>query len=604
MADKHTKSNDKKNRHALDMSIATGARNALRRIPANSSLANINLTRTSQLRNVIQQSFTADKREFDQEITLSEEELFGFKNRDGQSNLFGLTPAVRAQRYEMLSQEPELDDILERLIDELIVYTADSATFCEPQTNLIENLKSVNDEMKANIADDFVSAFDLVYYLYAFNGLNSEPDRKDIKRLIRKYLVEGRLAFEIVYDNIDEPTEIINVRELNAFALVPYRKADVVYWRYASGAELTSMQSIYSSKNLMSSVMSASPNDTILLDSQVVYLSWSDDVGAMSYFERLVRAFNLLRIIERSRIAYATTASRFRTLITIPTKGKSKQQAALTLRKAINMYHERIDFDDQTGELKVNGEASMPFNSEFWAADGPAGAPSIQNIGTNIPDMGDTAAITYFRNNLQRLSKMPLSRFDEGGGVWNVSAESMERDERRFATFIDGILQRFGVAIILKPVYIQMCLRNDMYIGDKEVLNALRLVYNKYNHFQTQLELDLLLKRVNVINEIQSTLVRNLEIADTEQPFWSSKFLIERYLDFPKTALKRNAELLATEIAEAKKLAIERSAAEAVQASQTAQLEQLHDVEIEHADDTDANDKHVTTTDDNEATLI
>lgn len=534
-------------------------KNALQAIDKNSPIAKINMHKASAATQIRQRAFT-ENASYDQEVVvLSTDDVFNVNN--AKKNLFGLQPALKAKHYDMLSAEPEMDDILERMVDECIVYDSESNKFCFVETSQIDKL-TLNDNAKQELIDAFSECFDVIYGLYAFNGVNTEPSRQDIKQLLREYLVRGRIAWEIVYDDIKQPTTIVGFRKLNAFALTPMRKNDIFFWEYdRNQQEQASMQNVWGSPANTNIVAGGGLGKTRLLDSQVVYLQWNDDgVGTMSYLERLVRAFNLLRIIERSRIAYATTASRFRTQVTIPVKGKTKTQAYETLRKAMNKYHEKIDFDDSTGELTVNGQASIPFNSEIWFAETNSGKPSIQNLDPGMPDLSDTSAITYFRNNFQRLSKLPLSRFDEGGGNWNVSDESMQRDERRFASFIAGIMHRFGVSVILKPTWILMCLQNNNFIGDNEILNALSIGYNKYNQYQVQLELNTLLKRVEAIQRISQSLVRNIDMNDTQKTFWSSEYLIEKYLSLPKTELDKNASMLERENAEILKLAMEQAA--------------------------------------------
>lgn len=536
-----------------------GGKNALQAIDKHSPIAKINMHKASAATQIRQRAFTAEK-DFDQEVVvLSTDDIFSANN--AKKNLFGLQPALKAKHYDMLSAEPEIDDVLERMVDECIVYDSESNKFCFVETKQIDAL-GLNDNARQSLIDDFESCFDVIYGLYAFNGVNTEPSRQDIKQLLREYLVRGRLAWEVVYDDIENPTTIVGFKKLNAFALTPMRKGDIFFWEYdRNQSEQASMQNVWGSPANTNIVAGGSVGKTRLLDSQVVYLQWNDDgVGTMSYLERLVRAFNLLRIIERSRIAYATTASRFRTQITIPVKGKTKTQAYETLRKAMNKYHEKIDFDDNTGELKVNGQASVPFNSEIWFAETNSGKPSIQNLDPGMPDLSDTSAITYFRNNFQRLSKLPLSRFDEGGGTWNVSDESMQRDERRFAAFIAGIMHRFGVNVMLKPIWILMCLENNKYIGDNAILNALSIGYNKYNQYQVQLELNTLVKRVEAIQRLSQTLVRNIDMNETQKAFWSGDYLIDKYLSLPKSELDKNASMLARENAELVKLAMEQAA--------------------------------------------
>lgn len=552
--------------------IYTG--NALKHVSPNSPVNKINLFKSTAAVDIQKLSFTSDNRTstYDQEVVvLNSDDLFGGQKgslQEQKQNMFGLAPAVKAARYDLLSAEPELDDILERMVDECIVFDSDSNQFCDANFNTINKLK-IDEKEKLTIQEDFKTSFDTIYYLMAFNGQNVEPNRQDIQALMREYLVRGRLAWEIVYDDINNPTSIIGFKKLNAFGLTPMRKGDTYFWEYDKSFTLNQLNSIWDAGSNLLNMLNTGANKVRLLDSQVLYLQWnSDGVGTMSYLERLVRAFNLLRIMERSRIAYATTASRFRTQITIPTKGKTKAAATETLRKAMNRYHERIEFDDQTGELQINGSASIPFNSEIWFAETNSGRPSIDNIGTGMPDLSDTSAIEYFRNNLQRLSKLPLSRFDDSGGTWNISAESIQRDERRFAAFINKIMTRFGMFVIIKAVWIQMCMLRQQYIGDNEVMNALQLTYNKYNQFQTQMELELLQNRIDVIERLKDSLKRNLDIAPGEKDFWSTDYLIQKYLNMPKSELELNAKMLQREDAEKRKFAMEQAKAQKEQEEQ------------------------------------
>lgn len=552
--------------------IYTG--NALKHVSPNSPVNKINLFKSTAAIDIQKLAFTSDNRTstYDQEVVvLNDSDIFGGQKgslQEQKQNMFGLAPAVKAARYDLLSAEPELDDILERMVDECIVFDSDSNQFCDANFNTINKLK-IDEKEKLTIQDDFKNAFDTIYYLMAFNGQNAEPNRQDIQALMREYFVRGRLAWEIVYDDINNPTTIIGFKKLNAFGLTPMRKGDTYFWEYDKSFTLNQLNSIWDAGSNLLNMLNTGANKVRLLDSQVLYLQWnSDGVGTMSYLERLVRAFNLLRIMERSRIAYATTASRFRTQITIPTKGKTKAAATETLRKAMNRYHERIEFDDQTGELQINGSASIPFNSEIWFAETNSGKPSIDNIGTGMPDLSDTSAIEYFRNNLQRLSKLPLSRFDDSGGTWNISAESIQRDERRFAAFINKIMTRFGMFVIIKAVWIQMCMLRQQYIGDNEVMNALQLTYNKYNQFQTQMELELLQNRIDAIERLKDSLKRNLDMAPGEKDFWSTDYLIQKYLNMSKSELELNAKMLQREDAEKRKFAMEQAKAQKEQEDQ------------------------------------
>jgi hypothetical protein len=217
-------------------------KNALQAIDKNNPIAKINMHKASAATQIRQRAFT-ENASYDQEVVvLSTDDVFNVNN--AKKNLFGLQPALKAKHYDMLSAEPEMDDILERMVDECIVYDSESNKFCFVETSQIDKL-TLNDNAKQELIDVFSECFDVIYGLYAFNGVNTEPSRQDIKQLLREYLVRGRIAWEIVYDDVKQPTTIVGFRKLNAFALTPMRKNDVFFWEYdRNQQEQASMQNV------------------------------------------------------------------------------------------------------------------------------------------------------------------------------------------------------------------------------------------------------------------------------------------------------------------------------------------------------------------------
>jgi hypothetical protein len=200
--------------------------------------------------------------------------------------------------------------------------------------------------------------------------------------------------------------------------------------------------------------------ERIVYDSQLIYISYANvnTASRVSYVERLVRSFNLLRIMEHSRVIWATVNASFKTKFVIPVGGKSKTRARQSLGVLMQNYREQIDFDTDSGELKVNGRPMMPFNKEYWLPSGEAGEPTIENIGNDGPDLSDTDALKYFREKLIKVSKIPLSRFDmESPPSWEMNAEGMTRDEIKFGRFVTRLRSVFQ-EILVKPLWIQMCL--------------------------------------------------------------------------------------------------------------------------------------------------
>ena len=89
------------------------------------------------------------------------------------------------------------------------------------------------------------------------------------------------------------------------------------------------------------------------------------------------------------------------------------------------------------------------------------------------------------------------------------------------------------------------------------------------------MELTLLQKRIHTIEDIRNSLVRSLNMSDTERPFFSSNWLINKYLGLSKEDMQANAEQLDIELQENLKLAMEAARLVAIQTKQAQQqLEQ------------------------------
>ena len=109
------------------------------------------------------------------------------------------------QKREILrkmAMQPELEDILDIMTNECIVYDDNDAYICTPflDTALIQELNEKSaDEINASVEASFYKLYMLLNWKYlAWN---------DFKR----YLIEGVLAYEIVYDNLESPKSITGI---------------------------------------------------------------------------------------------------------------------------------------------------------------------------------------------------------------------------------------------------------------------------------------------------------------------------------------------------------------------------------------------------------
>ena len=427
-------------------------------------------------------------------------------------SIFDKSYPKKREDLRKFAVQDEIEEILDTICDEAIVYD-DKNYFCSPLTFDDETLEPGTIEA---IKISLETNFKRIYQYYGFNN--------DIAAwsYFRKWLVDGFICFEIIYNK--DQTRIIGFKELDPINLMPgLDREGKKTWTQFKGVPSKERQ---------------------LYDSQVVYISYANanTANRVSYVERLVRSFNLLRIMEHSRVIWATVNASFKTKFVIPVGGKSKTRAKQSLGVLMQNYREQIDFDVESGELKVNGKSMMPFNKEYWLPSGEAGEPTIETIGNDGPDLSDTEALKYFREKLIKVSKIPLSRFDmESPPSWEMNAEGMTRDEIKFGRFITRIRSVFQ-EILVKPLWIQMCLDFPELKDDDAFKAQIGIKYNKYNIFEEMKEIEILQKRLDFVTSMKDGLVET-DANMNEIKYFSSEFLIQRFLGLSAEDLRLNKKL-------------------------------------------------------------
>jgi len=420
-------------------------------------------------------------------------------------SLFDTNYIKKRDELRAYAIQDEIEEILDVITDEAIVYD---------ETNFMAYTK-FSGFIPAKIEEEIGDVYNDIYNYFGFN------DSTTAWNYFRKWLIDGYIAFEIVYN--DDQTEIIGFKELDPVSLMPSfdTKENKKVWVQYKGEGV---------------------KERVLYDSQIIYISYSqiNSPQRISYVERLIRSFNLLRIMEHSRIIWAVSNASFKTLFTIPVGGKSKTRAKQSLAALMNSYREVVDFNFDSGEIKTNGKPMMPFNKEYWFPTKDGETPEMTTLGGDGPDLGDTESLKYFDDKLKIASKIPFSRFDRdgGGGSYEMDASGMMRDEIKFSKFISRLRSIFQ-EILVKPVYIQMCLNHPELNNDVAFKSGLGLQFVKDNVFEELKEMELQTKRVDFIGNMKTQL-STMDAEMTEIPYFDLGFLIKRYGGFTRDDIAAN----------------------------------------------------------------
>lgn len=411
-----------------------------------------------------------------------------------------------------MAMQPELEDILDIMCNECIVYDDDESYICTPflDTAIIQ-------ELNERSAEEIRSAVESIFYkLYLLLKWKNSAWNS-----FRRFLIEGVLCYEIVYDNLEHPHSIVGIVDIDPATLTRSIEDGITYWTVFKGVV---------------------GQERKLLDSQVIYIKYEDSGVSQrqSYLERLIRPFNIYRIVEQAQIIWTVTQASFKTMFTIPIAGMNKAKGIQTLSQAMNRYKEDISFNTETGELQVNGKMNLPFNKEYWMPENENGKPEIETLVDSGPQLNDSEQLRFFGDNLHRMSKIPTSRFDKDAqSTWFGSDPTQTlREEINFGRFVTRLRSVFA-EIILKPLRIQLALQIPDIKNDKRILDAISLRFNSYNQFEEMANIEIMTKRVEFISSMKESLT-STDDEGNEIPYFSTKFLIIKYLKMSEADLELN----------------------------------------------------------------
>lgn len=192
----------------------------------------------------------------------------------------------------------------------------------------------------------YLETFDEIYAAWNFdNGISAW-------QYMYRYLVDGYLAFEILYDDDKNPKRIIGFKDLDPATLF--------------------CQAIENSDGSVTvEWCQKDPNSSVgyrmLDDNKIIYIQYSSHhkTKRVSYVESLVRSFNILRQVEYSKVMWHLMYSSIRLKTEVPIGSKPVQRAQEEIREFLNQYKEDIFFNSDTGEILVDGQPKMHFFKNY-----------------------------------------------------------------------------------------------------------------------------------------------------------------------------------------------------------------------------------------------
>ena len=445
---------------------------------------------------------------------------------------FQLDYYTKRDKLRDVASNAEIEFVLDTISDDVIVYDSDNR-FCKPNDlrAKIKPKKGVSPS-KANsleYTDEFIEeysdTFEEIYNAWGFdNGLSAW-------QYFYLWMIEGLFAAEIIYDDINKPTRIIGFKDLDPAFLFPMTKLDSKGKLFIEWIQ----RDPYSGQH------------RTLTDAQVIYTSYSHHFRTkrVSFVERMIRSFNMLRIIEHSKVIWHIMNAPIRLKTTVPIGTQSLQKSQQSMNEFLNTFKEDIYFNQESGELLVDGKPKILFYKNYVVPVNDRGEKvDIEAIEHQGPDLQDNQLLSYFLKKLKLDSKLPFSRWDynEGGGSYLLGPDTVNREEISYQKFIKRLRTGFQ-EVFIKPWYIQMCLKHPELKDDVRFKHIMGVIYNEENVFEEMKEAELLKKRVESITTLQ-------QIKSSDDTYFNTNFLARKYLKFDDDDFNLNKTEWSKQIAE------------------------------------------------------
>jgi hypothetical protein len=352
-----------------------------------------------------------------------------------------MTYATRCQYCRQLARDVEINFILETICNEAIV-NDENGQFAQLNLDKLKlYLNKGYDNKKTNtnadkLINDCKIAFNRVYSAFGWENNNGAWN------YFKKFLVDGFLAFEIIFD--DKHKNIIGILNLDPTTLQPDIQVtedgqELFIWYQFKGAA----------------------NQRKIPNSNIIYISWGDLGDTrntnISYVEGLTRPFNMLRQLENSHLIWNIQNAQNRVKITVPVGELSDARIKQRVSEIYADYAEEVTMDDMSGQMLVNGEPKFNFQKTYVFEDRGGQSIQIDTVKGDGYNMNTTEELQYFWRKFILESQVPANRFNlnisQAPNNALVGDANVTREEYAFSRFIQRIQNAFK-EILLKPLLV------------------------------------------------------------------------------------------------------------------------------------------------------
>lgn len=403
--------------------------------------------------------------------------------------------------YREIARSPEIGLALNEIRNETFIF--DDVLQKAVDIRFIEDTQ-LSEQLQAKISDEFKT----IYRLLDFNNKGNE--------YLESWYVDSRILFHKIIDikNFKKGIQrVVQIDPLKIRKITEYPKADKngiydlslvkEYYIYSDEFDLFKDDKKNQWRPTTANGLKIGPEYITYCDSGIYDRSRGLVLG---YLDKTIAPYNNLKLMEESLLIYRVTRSPERRVFYIDVGNLPRNKAEQYLKELMNKFKSKLTYDSKTGTILDRNNA-LSMVEDYWLPRKSGGTGGTEIVPLPSGDnTGITADVQYFKEKFLRSLNIPVSRFQDESTSLNYGATNSEitRDEYRFKKFIDNLRKRFSL-VFEDLLRTQLILKNIITVDEWDELKSdIQFIYAEDNNFVESKELEILTKRLNVLDAIDN----------------------------------------------------------------------------------------------------
>jgi hypothetical protein len=378
----------------------------------------------------------------------------------------------RIIKYRRMSQRAEVAEALNAICDEAIYH------------NEVGESASLAFHPDAPIG---VKVKEKIGVLFRLTVLRKLFDfRRNGWKIMRNLLVEGRIFFEVIYNN--EKNEIIGLEPLPAENMIVIIQEGVIigYRQMLDGQ--------YSRSNpAEKNYIDFSPNQVLYSDLGSEYHGPGGINDPFSVLEEATKDFNRLNAVEDAVVMYRVQWGSEKLVFKIDTGMMNAAKSEKHMSDQSKVLSRRVDYNTSTGEIANYGRVIGLGEHYFISTSSRSNGSDISRLssGENISNIDD---LKYFKRNLVNAMHVPPGHITalagDGDNFSNGKIGEVTQSEVAFARMVHRYQDSLSI-LLLRAFMMVLNTQKEFDIDIKQI-EFFDIHFNKVNSFQNYIDSEVL----------------------------------------------------------------------------------------------------------------